>query len=144
MKHGTLFHSPTALFHSVIGRRKTLTFGFLVASVVVSVLFPAEHEIRCLGSSSPAQLLQTDSGWVSKVDGTCVIDIFHKDGSTSDAASFLEISRAAKRVDNACVAKVSQRVQGGWIRDIGMFISIYLSSLCVQTSTLLPVNYVVG
>ena len=62
----------------------------------------------------------------------------------SDKASFLEISRAAKKVDTACVAKGDQRVQGGWIRDIGMFISIYIPDLWDQTSTMLPVNYVVG
>ena len=121
------FHSLTALSHLVTGRRNKLTFMFLVASVAVSVFFPADHAIRSPGSSSPSQLLQTDSSWGSKVDGTCVIDIFHKDGSASDAASFLEISRAAKRLDNACVARQGQRVQGGWIKDIGMFISIISS-----------------
>ena len=116
---------------------------FLVASVAVSVLFPADHGVRSPGSSSPSQLLQTDLRWGSKADGTCVIDIFHRDGFASDAASFSAISRAAKRLDNACVAKRSQRVQGGWIRDIGMSISIYLPDVCIQISILLPVNYVV-
>ena len=83
------------------------------------VFFAADHYIRSSYPFSRSQPLQTDSSWISKADGTCVIDIFHRDGLVSDTASFLEISRAAKRLDTACVAKSDHRVQGGWIRHIG-------------------------
>lgn len=52
-------------------------------------------------------------------DGTCVIDVFHKDGVISDMASYSQISRAAERLYGDCVASGGQRTQGGWIRDIG-------------------------
>lgn len=55
----------------------------------------------------------------SSPDGTCVFDIFLRDGLVSERASFLEISSAAQLLDTACVARASHRVQGGWIRDIG-------------------------
>ena len=89
---------------------------------------------------APLRYLQTDSSWILKADGTCVIDIFFRDGFASDVASLSEISRAAKIVDNACVARGSNRVQGGWIRDIGMLISLSIPNLCTQTFTFLPVN----
>ena len=55
----------------------------------------------------------------SKADGTCVIDIFHKDGVVSDKESYWGISKAAEKVYGQCVARGGQRSQGGWIRDIG-------------------------
>ncbi|CAD6594488.1 MAG: hypothetical protein ASARMPREDX12_009109 [Alectoria sarmentosa] len=51
-------------------------------------------------------------------DGTCVIDIFHKDGVVSDVASYYQLSHAAESLYGACVARGGQRTQGGWVRDL--------------------------
>ena len=66
-------------------------------------------------------LLATDLGSCSKVDGTCVFDVFHKDGVSSDTTSYDQISRAAEKLYGSCVARGDQRTQGGWIRDLGKY-----------------------
>ena len=55
----------------------------------------------------------------TKADGTCVIDIFHKDGVVVDTATYQMISRAAEKLYGTCVAIGDQRTQGGYIRDLG-------------------------
>lgn len=51
-------------------------------------------------------------------DGTCVIDIFHKGGVTSDIGNISEIRNAAFAVFGECVQK-SQVWSGGYVRDLG-------------------------
>ncbi|KAM0801060.1 hypothetical protein BDR22DRAFT_962541 [Usnea florida] len=80
---------------------------------------PSHNRIISFGKTSAGDIEVYIPRRFSSPDGTCVIDIFLRDGFASDVASFSEISRAAKTLDNACVARVGVRVQGGWIRDIG-------------------------
>lgn len=55
----------------------------------------------------------------TKADGTCVIDIFPKDGVVVDTATYQTISRAAEKLYGTCVAIGDQRTQGGYISDLG-------------------------
>lgn len=51
-------------------------------------------------------------------DGTCVIDVFHKDGVSHDYGNFRQILTAAASVVSQCVQENSDHV-GGYVRDIG-------------------------
>ena len=57
--------------------------------------------------------------WKRKVDGTCVFDIFHKDGVISDFSSHRDIYVAAERLYKTCVTRGGERPQGGYVSDLG-------------------------
>ena len=60
-------------------------------------------------------------------DGTCVIDVFQKDGATLDFATGQDISRAALRVINTCVS----HNEGGYLSGVGTFIPLDLRACCL-------------
>lgn len=55
----------------------------------------------------------------SLVDGTCVIDLFHKDGVIGDRATVTEINEAVWLVQEYCQRSRFRPPQGGYIRDVG-------------------------
>lgn len=59
---------------------------------------------------------------LSSPDGYCAIDVFHKDGVISDIANWRQIREAARAVFGACLTE-SEMYSGGYIRDVGKFIS---------------------
>ena len=122
-------YSCLEAWYTIPSSSRTLSFGSMVESeieVYVPRRFSSRKCLDLLVHPAPLRYLQTDSSWISKEDGTCVIDLFFRDGFASEVASFSEISRAAKTLDTACVARGGKRVQGGWIRDIGMLIALYI------------------
>ena len=63
-----------------------------------------------------------DDGSNLKADGSCVIDVFHKDGAVgtvNDISTYRQISSAAEKVYGSCVARGGQRPQGGSINGLG-------------------------
>ena len=52
-------------------------------------------------------------------DGSCVIDVFHKDGVYGDVATISSISNAVWLVQEFCLKSRSRPPQGGWLRDLG-------------------------
>lgn len=64
----------------------------------------------------------------SAADGTCVIDIFHRDGAVSDSASAHQLKEAASSVMRTCVHEGQTR-SGGYIRDVGKRTMYYPKTL---------------
>ena len=55
--------------------------------------------------------------WV--VDGTCVADVFLKDGVSAENATIGMITTAERRIRRSCLESGTKPPQGGYIRDIG-------------------------
>ena len=53
------------------------------------------------------------------MDGTCVVDIFLRDGVPADNASIGAIVAAERLVQNTCLESRIRPPQGGFVRDIG-------------------------
>ena len=70
----------------------------------------------------------TDNDSCLKVDGTCVIDVFHKENAGGDTSTYRQISSAAEKVYGTCVARGGLRAQGGWIGGLGRRYSCIFSS----------------
>ena len=71
---------------------------------------------------SSSKIPWTDDGSYVKADGSCVVDVFHKDGpvgAVNDISNYRQISSAAEKLYGSCVARGGQRPQGGWIRGLG-------------------------
>ena len=71
---------------------------------------------------SRSKIRWTDDDSFVKADGSCVVDVFHKDGapsSVNDISNYRQISSAAEKVYGSCVARGGQRAQGGWIGGLG-------------------------
>ena len=65
---------------------------------------------------------------VPAADGLCVVDVFHKDGVTTDVGSGQQLLVAASKMITQC-AQYGQHHEGGYLRDLGTTpCSVYLGS----------------
>lgn len=66
-------------------------------------------------------------------DGTCAVEISHKEGTFGDIASGDEIVRAALNILGSCVA--NPKHEGGLVKNLGAFLCGKLCLYCASAST---------